>query len=312
MRILITGGAGFIGSHVAEHFQGNAEVRVLDNLRTGFRRNLDGMDIEFIEGSVTDREAVARAMRGVDYVFHLAALVSVPESMSNPTTCVEINVNGHLNVLELAAAAGVKKLVFASSAAVYGNDPPRPTTEITTPAPRSPYAITKLDGEYYNALHTREGWIDTVSARFFNVFGARQSPSSAYAAAVPIFLERALNGKPLEIHGDGEQTRDFIYVKDIAAALAFAALEPRLTGVFNIGYGIATSINDLARKIITLTGSLSQITHLPPRAGDVRHSLASADKLRSVGWVPAHTFDSGLSETIRIASGTDLPPRTRA
>jgi UDP-glucose 4-epimerase len=301
MRILITGGAGFIGSHVAEHFQGQAEVRVLDNLRTGCRNNLDGLRVEFVEGSVTDREAVARAVRGVDYVFHLAALVSVPESMAKPAACVEINVNGHLNVLEAAAAAGVKKLVFASSAAVYGDNPPVPTVETTAPAPRSPYAVTKLDGEYYNAIHTREGRLDTVSARFFNVFGPRQSPSSAYAAAVPIFLERALRGEPLEIYGDGEQTRDFVYVKDIAAALAFAAATPRLTGVFNIGYGSAMSINALARKIISLTGSSSQITHRPVRAGDVRHSLACADKLRAAGWMPAHTFDSGLEETIRHA-----------
>ncbi|MDR1818024.1 MAG: NAD-dependent epimerase/dehydratase family protein [Puniceicoccales bacterium] len=299
MTILVTGGAGFIGSHIAEHFQGRAHVRVLDNLRTGHRRNLDGLDVEFIEGSVTDRAAVERAVAGADYVFHLAALVSVPESMSAPRECAEINVLGHLNVLEAAAAAGARKLVFASSAAVYGYAPATPTVETATPEPRSPYAITKLDGEYYNALFTREGRLETASIRFFNVFGPRQDPKGAYAAAVPIFIKRALRGEMLSIFGDGGQTRDFIFVKDIVGALVFAAQTPGVTGVFNAGYGVSTSVGALAEKIVALTGGASRVEHLPERAGDVRHSLASAAKLRAAGWHPAHTFDEGLAETVR-------------
>jgi UDP-glucose 4-epimerase len=298
MKVLITGGAGFIGSHLAELLQDRADVRVLDSLRTGKRSNLDGIRHEFLEGSVTDKEAVARAIAGCDYVFHLAALVSVPESMSRFEECVAINVLGHHNVLDAAARAGVKKLVFASSAAVYGYSPAVPTTEEALPAPRSPYGITKLDGEFYNAMFTHDGRLATASARFFNVFGPRQDPRGAYAAAVPIFIERALRGEPLKIFGDGGQTRDFIFVKDIAGALAFLAETPDATGVFNIGYGSVITINDLAAQIIALTNSRSTIEHQPERAGDVRHSRASADKLRAAGWRPRHDFAGGLAETI--------------
>lgn len=295
----MTGGAGFIGSHIVEHFQGRAEVRVLDNLRTGRVANLSGFRVEFLHGGVEDAAIVRDAMRDVDFVFHLAALVSVPESMSCPLLCDEINGRGHLNVLEAAAAAGVQKLVFASSAAVYGYSPPVPTPEDAPPAPRSPYAVTKLAGEYYNEIFTKEGRLETASIRFFNVFGPRQDPRGAYAAAVPAFIEKALDGADIEIHGDGGQTRDFIYVKDIVGALAFAAETPGLHGVFNAGYGRPTSINALATTIATLAGSASRIVHTPPRAGDVRHSLACADKLRAAGWRPAHDFDSGLAATIQ-------------
>lgn len=298
MRILITGGAGFIGSHIAELYQSRAAVRVLDNLRTGRESNLAGLDVEFLRGSVTDPAALTTAMRDVDLVFHLAALVSVAESMRAPADCIEINTNGHLRVLEAAAAAGVKKLVFASSAAVYGNDPQVPTLETALPAPQSPYAITKLSGEYYNAMFTREGRLETASIRFFNVFGPRQDPKGAYAAAVPAFIERARNGEDIEIYGDGEQTRDFIFVRDIAGALAYAAETPGLTGTFNAGYSSPTTINALAQKIITLTGSASRIVHRAPRPGDVRHSLASAEKLRAAGWRPRWTFADGLAETV--------------
>jgi UDP-glucose 4-epimerase len=298
MRILITGGAGFIGSHIAEHYQSRAAVRILDNLRTGHESNLAGLNTEFIRGSVTDRAALLEAMRGVDLVFHLAALVSVPESVSAPGLCAEINTLGHLNVLEAAAAANVRKLVFASSAAVYGNEPEVPTPETASPAPQSPYAVTKLAGEYYNNIFTREGRLETASIRFFNVFGPRQDPKGAYAAAVPAFIERALHGADIEIYGDGEQTRDFIYVQDIAGALAFAAETPGLTGVFNAGYGTPITINALAEKIVALAGSATRIHHRPPRAGDVRHSLARTDKLRSAGWHPRHTFDSALATTL--------------
>jgi len=299
MKVLITGGAGFIGSHVAEHFQGQAEVRVLDNLRTGYRRNLEGLDVEFIEGSILDREAVRRAVEGVDYIFHLAALISVPESMSKPHECVDLNVTGLLNVLTAADEAKVKKLVLASSAAIYGNNPTVPKVETMFPEPLSPYAVTKLDGEYYCDLFTRTTSLETACLRFFNVFGPRQDPNSAYAAAVPIFIRKALDGQPLTIFGDGEQTRDFIYVKDIVAANVFAATTPGVTGVFNVGYGASTTINHIAGEIIKAAGSASTIDHQPERAGDVKHSLASVDKLTAAGFRPVSNLSEGLSDTLR-------------
>ncbi len=299
MKILVTGGAGFIGSHIVELYQDRAEeIRVLDNLRTGHRRNLDGLRHTFIEGSITDRELVRKAVEGVDFIFHLAALVSVPESMAKPGECVDINVHGLLNVLEEASAAGVGKLVFASSAAVYGDNPVVPKTESMLPEPKSPYAITKLDGEYYLAMFQSEGRLETAAIRFFNVFGPRQDPKGAYAAAVPIFIEKALRGEDLTIFGDGGQTRDFIYVKDIAGALSFAAETPGVTGVFNAGYGGAITINELAEELIKAADSKSKIVHAAERPGDVRHSRASADKLRAVGWSPQHSLEDGLARTL--------------
>jgi len=301
MKILVTGGSGFIGSHIVEHYQDKAdEIRVLDNLRTGYRKNLDGLKHVFIEGSITDREVVAKAVEGVDYVFHLAALVSVPESMAKPAECVDINVHGLLNVLEASAAAGVKKLVFASSAAIYGDNPTVPKLETMLPEPKSPYAITKLDGEYYLDLFNRERGLETAAIRFFNVFGPRQDPKGAYAAAVPIFIEKALKGEDITVYGDGEQTRDFIYVKDIVGALSFAVETPGVTGVFNAGYGGQMTINDLATKILAAAGSSSKVLHGPERAGDVKHSRSSADKLRNAGWQPKHSLDDALPTTLEF------------
>ena len=301
MKILVTGGAGFIGSHIVEHFQQQAtEIRVLDNLRTGYRKNLKGLQHTFIEGSILDRELVRKAVQGVDYVFHMAALVSVPESMSNPSDCVALNVLGLLNVLEEATAVGVSKLVFASSAAVYGDNPTVPKIESMAPEPRSPYAITKLDGEYYLGMIQRKGRMQTAAIRFFNVFGPRQDPKGAYAAAVPIFIENALAGEDITVFGDGTQTRDFIYVKDIVGALAFAAQTPGVTGVFNAGYGGQITISDLAARIIASAGSSSKVIHEAERAGDVKHSRASADKLRSVGWKPHHSLHEGLGATLEF------------
>ena len=298
MKILVTGGSGFIGSHIVEHYQGKAEeIRVLDNLRTGYRKNLDGLQCTFIEGSITDRELVRKAVQGVDYIFHMAALVSVPESMSKPGECVDINVHGLLNVLEEAAAAGVKKLVFASSAAIYGDNPTVPKLETMYPEPKSPYAITKLDGEYYLNLFRSEGRLETAAIRFFNVFGPRQDPKGAYAAAVPIFIEKAVKGEDITVYGDGEQTRYFIYVKDIVGALTFAAETPGVTGVFNAGYGGQITINKLANQIIENAGTSSKVLHAPERAGDVKHSRASAEKLLAAGWKPKHTLEEGLAAT---------------
>ncbi|MBQ9501205.1 MAG: NAD-dependent epimerase/dehydratase family protein [Lentisphaeria bacterium] len=299
MRVLITGGAGFIGSHLVEYFQGKAEVRVLDNLRTGYLKNIENFDVEFIRGDVRDRETVRKAVQGVDYVFHLAALISVPESMVKIAECVDINVNGLLTVLEEAAAAGVKKLCFSTSAAIYGDNPEVPKRETMFPEPKSPYAITKLDGEYYCSMFTRTGRLQTACLRYFNVFGPRQDPKSAYAAAVPIFTAKAVAGEPITIFGDGEQTRDFIYVKDIVAANVFMATHD-LTGVYNIAYGGRITINDLVKLIKEVTHSQSEVVHLPERAGDVKHSMAAVDKLRSTGFVPQFDFDTGMKATVEF------------
>ncbi len=299
MKILITGGAGFIGSHIAEHYQGIAEeIRVLDNLRTGYKKNLDGLKHTFFEGSITDRELVAKAVEGVDYIFHMAALVSVPESMAKIRECIDLNVNGLLTVLEEAAKAGVKKVVLASSAAIYGDNPIVPKVETMYPEPKSPYGITKLDGEYYMDMFRTLGKVNTGCCRFFNVFGPRQDPKGAYAAAVPIFMEKAIKGEDITIYGDGEQTRDFIYVKDIVGALTYVAEHPEVTGVNNVGYGGQITINELASIIIEAAGSSSQIKHEPVRAGDVKHSRACADKLRAAGWKPAYTLEEGLKATL--------------
>ncbi len=299
MKILVTGGSGFIGSHIVEHYQGIAEeIRVLDNLRTGYLKNLDGLNCTFIEGSICDRELVKKAVEGVDYIFHMAAMVSVPESMSKIDECVEINVNGLLNVLEEAAEAGVKKVVLASSAAIYGDNPTVPKLETMYPEPKSPYAITKLDGEYYLAMFKSLGKLDTASIRFFNVFGPRQDPKGAYAAAVPIFIEKALLGEDIMVYGDGDQTRDFIYVKDIVGALTYAAQTPGVSGTYNAGYGGQITISELAEKIIDAAGSSSKIEHGPVRAGDVKHSRASADKLLAAGWKPKYTLEEGLATTL--------------
>ena len=307
MKVLVTGGAGFIGSHIVEHFQDVAEVRVLDNLRSGFTRNLARLRHEFIQASICDREAMRAAMQGVDFVFHLAAMISVPESMQKPVECNAINTTGTLIVFEEAARAKVKKLVFSSSAAIYGNNPVTPKVETMVPEPKSPYAITKLDGEYYCKMFADEGRLQTACLRYFNVFGPRQDPKSQYAAAVPIFIERALKNEPITIHGDGEQTRDFVYVKDIAAANAFFATQSSATGVFNVGYGRRMAINDLAAMICRMAGSHSKIQHTLERAGDVKHSLAAVDKLRAAGYEPVGNFEEALAATVGFFRGQMVP-----
>jgi UDP-glucose 4-epimerase len=300
MRILVTGGAGFIGSHLVEYFHERAEVRVLDNFRSGFRENLAGFRCELLVGSILDRDRLRQAMQGVDYVFHLAAMISVPESMLKPVDCNELNTTGTLMVLAAAAQAGVKKLIFSSSAAIYGDNPAIPKLETMAPEPKSPYAITKLDGEYYCQMFTAEGRLPTACLRYFNVFGPRQNPRSQYAAAVPIFIHQALRHEPITIHGDGEQTRDFIYVKDIVAANAYFATQSPATGVFNVANGQATRINDLAARIGRLTGSRSEIRHAPERSGDVKYSLAAIAKLRAAGFIPGSNFNDGLQTTIEF------------
>ena len=297
-RILITGGAGFIGSHLARHFATQAEVTVLDDLRSGHAGNLEGIRCRFLPGSILDAAALKQAIAGAEEIYHLAAMISVPESVAKPTECAELNTEGTRRVLDAALAAGARKVVLASSAAIYGDNPTVPKLESMLPEPKSPYAETKLAGEKLLEQYRVTHGLGTTSLRFFNVFGPRQDPRSAYAAAVPIFIAKALCDDPISIHGDGGQTRDFIHVTDIVAALAYAGGSKDMSGTYNVGYGRSQSILALAQEIIQLTGSKSKIEHLPPRAGDIRHSLASTERLLSAGWKPQSSVSVGLAETI--------------
>ena len=302
MRVLVTGGAGFIGSHLVEHFQGKAEVRVLDDLRTGYRHNLEGFQVEFIEGSVRDADVVARSMEGVDYVYHLAAMVSVPESIERPDECRGINAEGTLVVLEEAARAGVKKVVLSSSCALYGDNPVSPKHEELTPEPLSPYAQSKLDAEVHCERFRREGRIQTACLRYFNVYGPRQDPESDYAAVIPLFIDRARGNRTLAVYGDGEQTRDFVFVKDVVGANEHAATHEDVAGVYNVACGGQTSVNDLARLIIRQVGSSSTVEHAPGRPGEVKLSLASVEKLAATGFRAVTSFENGLKATIDFFS----------
>ena len=297
-RILITGGAGFIGSHLACHFAGNSEVTVLDDLRSGYARNLEGVRCRFLQGSILDDAALSQAIAGVEEVYHLAAMISVPESVAKPAECAELNTEGTRRVLAAALAAGARKVVLASSAAIYGDNPTVPKLESMPPDPKSPYAETKLAGEHLLEEYRQAHDLGTTSLRFFNVFGPRQDPRSAYAAAVPIFIAKALRDEPIGIHGDGGQTRDFIHVTDIVGALAYAGTSKDMAGTYNVGYGQSQSILALAQEIIRLTRSKSTIEHLAPRVGDVRHSLASTERLLAAGWKPESSVSAGLAETV--------------
>jgi len=300
MKILVTGGAGFIGSHIVEYFHNKAEVCVLDNLYSGFESNLSVFHHKFFEASILERQAVRRAMDGVDFVFHLAAIANVPESIQNPVECWDVNVCGTLIVLEEAARAKVKKVVLSSSAAIYGSESAAPKVETMLPQPKSPYAFTKLEGERYCQVFTREQQLATVCLRYFNVFGPRQNANSPYAAAVAKFIDRALENETIIIHGDGEQTRDFVFVRDIVSANVFFALQSGVEGVFNVASGRHITINNLARTICEITGSHSTITHTGERPGDVKHSQACIDKLRAAGFVPTINLDDGLQATVNF------------
>ncbi|MGH7982997.1 MAG: NAD-dependent epimerase/dehydratase family protein [Candidatus Udaeobacter sp.] len=305
MRVLITGGAGFIGRHIAEHFQDRAEVRVLDNLRSGFKSNLSGLKCQLIVGSILDRDFVREAMKGVDFVFHLAAMVSVQESIQKPNECAEINAGGTAIVLEEAARARAKKVIFSSSAAIYGDNATIPKIESMPPEPKSPYATSKYAGEQHCRSFTDDGRLATVCLRYFNVFGPCQNPRSEYAAAVPAFIEKAIKNEPITIFGDGRQTRDFIYVKDVVAANAFFALKSQATGVFNVACGKQITINDLALTIRNLTKSSSTIDYGAERPGDVKHSVAGMDKTRTADFRPVCDLAEGLRATIEFFSNPD-------
>lgn len=295
-NVLITGGAGFIGSHLAREWaRRGARVTVLDSLRTGRRENLSDIDCEFVEGSVEDAALVRMLVQDADYIHHLAALVSVPESMEKPHLTEAINVGGTLNVLEAARHSRVRKIVFSSTSAVYGMAERPVHSETDLPDPCSPYAVSKLAGEYYMRLYAEAFAVPTVALRYFNVYGPHQDPKSPYAAAVAIFTEKARRGDAIRIFGDGEQTRDFVFVADVVRANILAAEQG--SGLYNVACGSRITVNDLARTIIGRSGSRSAIEYAPPRAGDVRHSRGNAERLRGLGWSPTVPLEVGLGLT---------------
>jgi UDP-glucose 4-epimerase len=300
MRVLITGGAGFIGRHITEYFKDRAEVRVIDNLRCGSKSNLSGLKCQLVVGSILDRDLIREAMTGVDFVFHLAAMVSVPGSVQKPNEYTETNAGGTMIVLEEAALAGAKKLIFSSSASIYGDNPGVPQIESMPADPKNPYATSKYEGERQCRFFTDQGRLSTVSLRYFNVFGPYQNPTSKYAAVVPAFIEKATRNEPITIFGDGYQTRDFIYVEDVVAANAFFALQSQATGIFNVARGKQTSIADLALTIRKLTQSNSMIEYHQERPGDVKHSVADMDKIQKAGFRPVCDLAGGLRATIEF------------
>jgi len=302
MKILITGGAGFIGSNLVERLIKDNEVIVLDNLSTGKEENikefLGNKNFKFINGSITDLNLLRKMTCDVDYILHHAAIVSVTESIENPILTNEVNINGTLNVLTAAKENQIKKLVFASSCAVYGDSPKLPKTENMNPNSKSPYAVTKLTGEYYCNVFKNIYGLETLSLRYFNCYGPRQSQESEYAAVIPKFIFAALNDKPIVIYGDGRQTRDFVYVKDVVNANMLAIKNG--SGIYNIGFGKEVTINELADKIIELTKSKSEIIHKKQREGDIKHSLADISKAKKeICYEPKYNLEQGLKETVR-------------
>jgi UDP-glucose 4-epimerase len=304
---LVTGGAGFIGSHIVERLlKDGKQVRVIDNFVTGKRENLrDHIEkIDLVNGDILDLELVRNALKGVEVVFHQAALRSVPLSVDNPLATNQVNTQGTLNVLLATRDAGVKRVIYASSSSVYGDSPRLPKTEDQATAPISPYAVSKLAGENYCSVFTKVYGLETISLRYFNVFGPRQDPQSQYAAVIPKFIARALKGKPLEVHGDGLQSRDFTYIDDVVQANLLAATAEKGIGeAFNVAKGKAYSLLDLIAALSRILDKNLQWIHTPSRQGDVRHTLADISKARRILGYKVHTeFEQGLYETYRQLS----------
>ena len=304
MRYLVTGGAGFIGSHLVERLvREGASVTVLDDLSTGRRENLRTVRerIRFIRGSVARLDVCRRAMQGVDYVLHHAAITSVPHSTRTPVLANQINATGTLNVLLAAQEAGVQRVVFAGSTAAYGDAAEQPTHEGLVPQPLSVYAASKLAGEAYCQAFWHTHRLQTVVLRYFNIFGPRQNLNSQYGAVVPLFVAAALRADPPLIYGDGQQTRDFTFVTNVVDANLLACHAPSAVAgvVFNIGCGNPTSINDLWRQIADQVRVSTEPIYDAPRAGDVRHSFASIARAREqLGYRPAADLAEGLRQTI--------------
>ena len=303
-KAVVTGGAGFIGSHITEELlEKGYQVIILDNLTTGSLLNIEPMlrskNVEFVQGSITNLAALRKAFSGADYVFHQAAVPSVPRSVKDPKTSHNVNATGTLNVLLAARDNGVKKVVYASSSSIYGDTPTLPKVEDMTPNPISPYAISKLTGEYYCQVYQKIYGLKTVSLRYFNVYGPRLNPKSQYTAVIPLFINLSLEGKSPVIFGDGEQSRDFTFVKDVAEANILAA-ESEASGIYNIGNYQSITINDLVTLIIKMIGNQSiKPIYKDVRTGDILHSLADNTKAKSFGFRTRYSLEDGLAEVIK-------------
>ena len=301
--MVVTGGAGFIGSHLAEELAGRGYyVIILDNLSTGKLENISHLiakdNAEFVHESITNLPLLQTLFQGAEYVFHQAALASVPRSIDNPLASNEANITGTLNVLLAARDNSVKKVIFASSSSAYGDTPTLPKRENMTPNPLSPYAVSKLASEYYCQAFSRVYGLHTVCLRYFNVYGPRQDPNSQYAAVIPLFIRRTSNGESPIILGDGEQTRDFTFVKDVVKANILMA-QSNASGMFNISRGESITINQLAKIIIELIGNKTKPVYQEPRPGDILHSVADISKAKAFAYEPEYSLEAGLAETIR-------------
>jgi UDP-glucose 4-epimerase len=299
MRILITGGSGFIGSTICRHLLDKGyDVRIIDNLSSSNESNLSDIKekIEIIRGDIRYYNEVRKAAQDVDAIIHLAAIAVVPASITNPRETFDVNLYGTLNVLEVAKELGIQKVVFASSAAVYGNIPNDIRKETDILDPQSPYAVSKASMEYFMKMFAEQG-LDTCSLRLFNVFGARQDPK--YYAVIPNFITKMMQNEPVAIHGSGKQTRDFVYVKDVARAFEKAINTKTNGAVINIASGKNISVVELGEKIINISGSKSTINFEKSREGDVDKSLAEISTAKAIlNWEPKYSFDDGLKETI--------------
>lgn len=301
--VLVTGGGGFIGSHLVEGcLERGLSVRVLDDFSTGDERNLAPVEdsIELIRGDVRSRETVREAVRNVRWVFHQAAVPSVPRSFQEPVGSTEVNLMGTLNVLEEARRSDVERVVYASSSSVYGDEPDLPNRESQPPAPRSPYAASKAACETFADILGNHFDLPTVGLRYFNVFGPRQDPGSDYAAVIPNFIEALLEGERPVIYGDGEQTRDFTYVSDVVQANLRAAEEADPGRVYNVSRNRRVSVNELLETLQAVTDVGVQPRYTDPRPGDVRHSQGDGSALReAAGYVPDTDLESGLHQTVQ-------------
>ena len=314
---LVTGGAGFIGSHIVERLVGMGEkVRILDNFSSGGLENLRGMEdrVEVILGDLLDQAVVQKAMEGIEVVFHEAALRSVPFSVENPALVNRVNVEGTVNVLVAARDAGVRRVVYASSSSVYGNTPILPKSEDQLPSPVSPYAVSKLTGEYYSKIFTDLYGLETISLRYFNVFGPRQDPTSQYASVIPRFIRWAHRGEPLEVHGDGLQSRDFTYIDNVVSANLQAAESWEGIGdVFNVGQGKAYTLLDLVDLLQEILGRELHLLHTAERPGDVHHTLANISQAeRHLGYHPQVSFQGGIARAVNSFGRQEgaIPDRT--
>jgi nucleoside-diphosphate-sugar epimerase len=302
--ILVTGGCGFIGSHLVEALvHGGYRVRVLDNLSTGKLENiahLTSQNVEVLVEDIADFPPVEAAMKGCEYVFHEAAIASVPQSIIDPRGTAKVNYGGTINVLEAARNHGVRRVVFAGSAAVYGDEPTLPKNESMPANPITPYGVDKLASELMGHFYARTLGLEFVSLRYFNVFGPRQNSSSPYSGAISIFCDCIRQGIPPVLYGDGLQSRDFIQVADVVAANLLVMEHPKATGrTFNVGRGVATSLIELIDELNDLTGKNLQPIHQQSRAGDIRHSLADPTALKALGWSPTISIRQGLKELLQ-------------